>query len=131
MSGEAEIKKWIVDHGLINPKDTVQENYDRIAAIFDKDNRLPLDDILKDEKSKLEEFINGELFVEKPIEPPVVNFIDSFVGKLTDFLQSFLGIQEETEPTGFITVIGYSYIRRTKTGTRVINVPTHQRRKRK
>ncbi len=104
MSGEPEIEKWIDDHDLINPNESVQENYDRIAAIFDKDNRLPLDDILLDEKDKLESWIKGQLITPSTqTEPP------------------------EAEPTGFIKIRAFSYIRNGK----VINVPSHQRRKRK
>ncbi len=104
MSGEPEIEKWIEDNDLIDPRESVQENYDRIAAIFEKDNRLPLDDILLDEKSILESWINNNIVTPfSQIEPP------------------------EAEPTGFIKIRAYSYIRNGK----VVNVPTHQRRKRK
>ena len=102
MSGEPEIEKWIDDHDLINPNESVQENYDRIAAIFDKDNRLPLDDILLDEKSILESWIEGQLII------PDEDLFDAI-------------------PKEFIKIRAYSYIRNGK----VINVPSHQRRKRK
>ncbi len=104
MSGEAEIEKWVEDNGLIIPDDSLESNYDAIAAIFDKDNRLPLDDILLDEKSKFESFIERQLITPSTqTEPP------------------------EAEPTGFIKIRAFSYIRNGK----VINVPSHQRRKRK
>ncbi len=104
MSGEPEIEKWIDDNDLIEEDKSLQENYDRIAAIFDKDNRLPLDDILLDEKDKLESWIEGQLITPSTqTEPP------------------------EAIPQDFIKIRAYSYIRNGK----VINVPSHQRRKRK
>ena len=104
MSGEAEIEKWIDDNDLIEEDKSLQENYDRIAAIFDKDSRLPLDDILLDEKGKFEFFIQRQLITpSSQLEPP------------------------ETQPTDFIKIRAFSYIRNGK----VVNVPSHQRRKRK
>ncbi len=101
MSGEAEIEKWIGDNDLITPSDSLEENYDRIAAIFDKDNRLPLDDILLDEKDQLESFIERQLITPRTqTEPP--------------------------EPIeNVIRVRAYSYIR----NGNVINVPSHTRKR--
>ena len=105
MSGRVEIQQWAEDNGFIIPEDSLEVNYERISEAFTKEGRSKLDNILKDEKSEFEEWIQGQLIepssqLLEPSEPP----------------------QQE-----FIKIRAYSYIRKGK----VINISSHQRRKRK
>ncbi len=61
MSGLREIIQWLESEWIFNPENTVEQEYAEISAQFDKDNRLPLDDILGDDKAKLLDFIESKL----------------------------------------------------------------------
>ena len=105
MSGEPEIRKWVDDNLIIVRTDTLEENYNRIAKEFEESgNRLPLDEILLDQKPQFLEWIESQLITpSSQLEPP------------------------EAIEKGFIKIRAFSYIRNGK----VVNVPSHQRRKRK
>lgn len=61
MSGLTEIKQWVEDSGLIIPEDfdNTEDLYDSISSDFEANNRLPLDDILQDEKGQFMEFLES------------------------------------------------------------------------
>ena len=132
MSGLAEIKQWVNDNISslgISEFSNVDDAYDRINNPRKEDWRNDLDDILLDQKPEFLDFLETQ--ISQPFEPPEPieqdNFITSFLGNLTNFISSFLGISPEPEPTDFINIRAFSYIRNGK----VINVRAHTRRKRK
>ena len=102
MSGLEEIQQWVEANIDLSKFDNVDDAYNRINDPKRQDWRNDLDDILQDDKSRFLDWLESKI-TPTQTEPP------------------------EAEPTGFIKIRAYSYIRNGK----VVNVPSHQRRKRK
>ena len=105
MSGLEEIEQWVkANNGdLFNLAEFT--NHDEAFDFLNKFGnwRADLNDILLDDKSQFLDFLDTLITPSTQTEPP------------------------EAEPTGFIKIRAFSYIRNGK----VVNVPSHQRRKRK
>ncbi len=102
MSGLEEIQQWVEANIDLSKFDNVDDAYNRINDPKREDWRNDLDDILLDDKSRFLDWLESKI-TPAQTEPP------------------------EEEPTGFIKIRAYSYIRKGK----VINVRAHTRRKRK
>ena len=61
MSGLREIIEWVERELILNPENTVDREFEEISRIFEKDNRLPLADILRDDQGKFLDFLGSQL----------------------------------------------------------------------
>ncbi len=61
MSGLREIIEWVQREVILDPTQSVNEQFEDISRMFEKDNRLPLADILRDDQAKFLEFLESEL----------------------------------------------------------------------
>ncbi len=60
MSGLNEIIQWVQSEIILDPTQSVDEQFADISAEFKKDNRLPLADILLDELPQFFKFLESE-----------------------------------------------------------------------
>ena len=61
MSGLREIIEWVEREIILDPASTVDEQFEDISRIFERDNRLPLADILRDDQAEFFKFLESEL----------------------------------------------------------------------
>ncbi len=61
VSGLREIIEWVQREVILNPENSVDVEFERISRMFEKDNRLPLADILRDDTPEFLEFLESEL----------------------------------------------------------------------
>ncbi len=59
MSGLNEIIQWVQSDVILDPTQSVDEQYADISRMFEKDNRSPLDDILLNDKKQFLEFLES------------------------------------------------------------------------
>ncbi len=59
MSGLNEIIQWVQSDVILDPAQTVDEQYADIAEFFKEDNRSPLDDILLNDKAEFLKFLES------------------------------------------------------------------------
>ena len=61
MSGLREIIQWVESEIILDPENTVDEEFESISRIFERDNRLPLADILRDDTPEFLDFLGSRL----------------------------------------------------------------------
>ncbi len=61
MSGLREIIEWIEREVILNPENSIDREFESISRIFERDNRLPLADILRDDQAKFLDFLGSRL----------------------------------------------------------------------
>ncbi len=61
MSGLREIIEWVEREVILNPKNSIDREFESISRIFERDNRLPLADILRDDQAEFLDFLGSRL----------------------------------------------------------------------
>ena len=61
MSGLREIIEWVERELILEPTNTVDEEFESISNIFERDNRSPLADILRDDTPEFLDFLESKL----------------------------------------------------------------------
>ncbi len=61
MSGLSEIIEWVQQEIILTRDSEPNDEFESISAIFEKDNRLPLADILGDESPKFLEYLENNI----------------------------------------------------------------------
>ena len=61
MSGLREIIEWVESNWIFNPENTVDREFERISARFEKNHRSALADILRDDTPEFLDFLGSRL----------------------------------------------------------------------
>ncbi len=61
MSGLREIIEWVQREVILDPAQSVNEQFEDISRMFEEDNRSALADILRDDQGKFLEFLESRL----------------------------------------------------------------------
>ena len=110
MSGLNEIIQWVQSEIILDPAQSVNEQYADIAEFFKEDNRSPLDDILLNDKAEFLKFLeSGEgIEFESETEEEIgeleqrVGAVESGLSELfTEFGQIIRSAESVVLPVGF------------------------------
>ena len=71
MSGLPEIEQWVEDNIQFDRFGTPEEAFDFIDEQFSASNRLPLDDILQEQKGEFMEFLTSMLPRDMDLTPEI------------------------------------------------------------
>jgi len=93
VSGLREIIEWVQREVILNPENTVDEEFEELSKIFERDNRLPLADILRDDQAKFFEFLESELPRVRD-EPKTDKEIAALEQQASDLEQSISRVQD-------------------------------------
>ena len=91
MSGLREIIQWIESEEFPRPKNTIDEEYERISGIFEGDHRSSLDHILGSDKKEFLNFLGSWLSRARD-EPEADKEIITFEPPITAFERSIENI---------------------------------------
>ena len=83
MSGIREIIEWVERELILDPTKTVDKEFESISRIFERDNRSPLADILRDDTPEFLDFLGSRLS-ELRDEPEA----DEDIGELESRIES-------------------------------------------
>ncbi len=61
MSGLREIIEWVKREIILDPAQSVDEQFEDISRIFERDNRSPLADILRSETAEFLDFLGSRI----------------------------------------------------------------------
>ena len=59
MSGLREIIEWVKREVILDPETDVNDEFEAISRIFERDNRSPLADILRDDQTEFLDFLGS------------------------------------------------------------------------
>ncbi len=108
MSGLREIIEWIQREVILNPENSIDREFESISRIFERDNRLPLADILRDDTPEFLDFLGSRLSelrdepetdeeIGAPKRPtePIERGIDDFLQGATNLLGTPMRLLDE------------------------------------
>ena len=104
MSGLREIWQWVQSEVILRPENTVDREFERISRIFERDNRLPLADILRSDTAEFLDFL-GSRISELRDEPEA----DEEIGELERTVESLeRSIEDILQPAiqGLVNLLG-------------------------
>ncbi len=61
VSGLREIWEWVQSEVILNPKNSVDREFESISRIFERDNRSPLADILREQQAEFLDLLGSRL----------------------------------------------------------------------
>ncbi len=61
MSGLREIWQWVQREVILRPENTVDVEFERISRMFERDNRSPLADILREQQAEFLDLLGSRL----------------------------------------------------------------------
>ncbi len=96
MSGLREIIEWVEQELVLDPENGAAIEFEEISRIFEKDNRLPLADILRDDTPQFLKFLESRLS-ELRREPETGEDLEGLESRLEALER---GIDELLERTG-------------------------------
>ena len=98
MSGLNEIIEWVQSEIILDTTQSVNEQYADISREFEKDNRLPLDDILLDDKAKFLEFLESRKGIQP--EPEAEEDLSELESRVNDIERGIDEVSKRIGKTG-------------------------------
>ncbi len=93
MSGLREIIEWVQREVILDPTQSVNEQFEDISRMFEKDNRSTLADILRDDQAKFLEFLESRLSGVRA-EPEADEEITALEQRASELEQSIARVQD-------------------------------------
>ncbi len=93
MSGLREIIEWVEREVILDPTQSVDEQFEDISRMFEKDNRSALADILRDDTPEFLKFLESELSGARA-EPEADKEIETLESRASDLERRISDVQQ-------------------------------------